>query len=164
MFERIFNIIRTFSPNAAAERGRYIMVNLNGDWTLYPIEKSGNITEPRGLEPKKAIKAKVPGNVELDLISAGMLPEDIFKGENIKQAEKYELYDWWYEKKFTTPKHSRDMMLSFEGVDTLAEYWLNGRKFASSDNALTEHVFNVTERSEERRVGKECRSRWSPYH
>ena len=22
----------------------------------------------------------------------------------------------------------------------------------------------VTERSEERRVGKECRSRWSPYH
>src|SRR2546430_17270519 len=25
-------------------------------------------------------------------------------------------------------------------------------------------VFNVLNRSEERRVGKECRSRWSPYH
>ena len=24
--------------------------------------------------------------------------------------------------------------------------------------------FNPVERSEERRVGKECRSRWSPYH
>ena len=24
--------------------------------------------------------------------------------------------------------------------------------------------YNVTTRSEERRVGKECRSRWSPYH
>src|SRR3989454_7216692 len=24
--------------------------------------------------------------------------------------------------------------------------------------------FTATERSEERRVGKECRSRWSPYH
>ena len=23
---------------------------------------------------------------------------------------------------------------------------------------------NLSERSEERRVGKECRSRWSPYH
>ena len=23
---------------------------------------------------------------------------------------------------------------------------------------------NIAERSEERRVGKECRSRWSPYH
>ena len=27
-----------------------------------------------------------------------------------------------------------------------------------------EKVVDVTERSEERRVGKECRSRWSPYH
>ena len=25
-------------------------------------------------------------------------------------------------------------------------------------------VFVIFERSEERRVGKECRSRWSPYH
>ena len=25
-------------------------------------------------------------------------------------------------------------------------------------------VLSVAERSEERRVGKECRSRWSPYH
>src|SRR5256885_16286188 len=26
------------------------------------------------------------------------------------------------------------------------------------------HVPDLAERSEERRVGKECRSRWSPYH
>ena len=26
------------------------------------------------------------------------------------------------------------------------------------------HAYNGAERSEERRVGKECRSRWSPYH
>ena len=32
-------------------------------------------------------------------------------------------------------------------------------KFRFSDEAL-ERIF----RSEERRVGKECRSRWSPYH
>ena len=29
---------------------------------------------------------------------------------------------------------------------------------------LSEYVFRVQDRSEERRVGKECRSRWSPYH
>ena len=28
----------------------------------------------------------------------------------------------------------------------------------------TNLLFAVQERSEERRVGKECRSRWSPYH
>ena len=26
------------------------------------------------------------------------------------------------------------------------------------------YFFNTWNRSEERRVGKECRSRWSPYH
>ena len=32
-------------------------------------------------------------------------------------------------------------------------------------NGLTEAVIKeVDRRSEERRVGKECRSRWSPYH
>ena len=30
--------------------------------------------------------------------------------------------------------------------------------------AETELAFGVVPRSEERRVGKECRSRWSPYH
>ena len=29
---------------------------------------------------------------------------------------------------------------------------------------LTRPLFRISLRSEERRVGKECRSRWSPYH
>ena len=29
---------------------------------------------------------------------------------------------------------------------------------------LVKHTSNLHRRSEERRVGKECRSRWSPYH
>ena len=33
------------------------------------------------------------------------------------------------------------------------------------DTLLPEAITNLTgNRSEERRVGKECRSRWSPYH
>jgi len=35
-------------------------------------------------------------------------------------------------------------------------------------NRILDHLHNfhlvVSDRSEERRVGKECRSRWSPYH
>ena len=33
-----------------------------------------------------------------------------------------------------------------------------------SVNVLSDHRPVATIRSEERRVGKECRSRWSPYH
>ena len=33
-----------------------------------------------------------------------------------------------------------------------------------TDVSATIHSKSYNERSEERRVGKECRSRWSPYH
>ena len=37
--------------------------------------------------------------------------------------------------------------------------------FAFSENKLYSTIFDSVQlRSEERRVGKECRSRWSPYH
>ena len=36
------------------------------------------------------------------------------------------------------------------------------RRFTPQDSEQKADFFNV--RSEERRVGKECRSRWSPYH
>ena len=36
------------------------------------------------------------------------------------------------------------------------------QKFYPEEIGITEVTQN--ERSEERRVGKECRSRWSPYH
>ena len=32
------------------------------------------------------------------------------------------------------------------------------------ENVLGLKCYNIETRSEERRVGKECRSRWSPYH
>ena len=35
------------------------------------------------------------------------------------------------------------------------------KKYAISQDI---EIVNIFQRSEERRVGKECRSRWSPYH
>src|SRR3989449_4452977 len=45
--------------------------------------------------------------------------------------------------------------LSAHCVSGLGRWWPGGAHIA---------VETATERSEERRVGKECRSRWSPYH
>ena len=36
--------------------------------------------------------------------------------------------------------------------------------FAPQHPVLRAHIKEADDRSEERRVGKECRSRWSPYH
>src|SRR3712207_3251666 len=41
---------------------------------------------------------------------------------------------------------------------------LFGRRYILANNDVAIAVCKPTERSEERRVGKECRSRWSPYH
>ncbi len=120
-------------------------MKLNGKWKLYPIEDSGSAVVPEDLKDIKSIEANVPGNVELDLIENGILPENIFYGMNIKLAEKYETYDWWYKTEFDTPEHTRNMIIRFDGVDCFAEYWLNGKRFAQSDNALVEHEFDITE-------------------
>ena len=44
----------------------------------------------------------------------------------------------------------------------LLRYFLTVAKEQSFTKAAEQ--LHITQRSEERRVGKECRSRWSPYH
>ena len=50
------------------------------------------------------------------------------------------------------------------GVDSANAFLahLTGRGFSPA--TVRAYAFDVVNRSEERRVGKECRSRWSPYH
>src|SRR6185312_10346697 len=43
-------------------------------------------------------------------------------------------------------------------------WWLGRRLMTERERACDEAVLAAGNRSEERRVGKECRSRWSPYH
>ena len=54
------------------------------------------------------------------------------------------------------------------GQKSLTGFWsliVTQFQGAFSDNVLKNLViFMILGRSEERRVGKECRSRWSPYH
>ena len=46
-----------------------------------------------------------------------------------------------------------------------ASYDEAGQVSGERTRALARHLVNKgVKRSEERRVGKECRSRWSPYH
>lgn len=127
-------------------------MNLNGEWKLYyypAYERSISTVDglkKSGLEP---ISAKVPGNVELDLSRAGILPEDLYKGMNIKLAEKYETYDWWYEKEFTAEKKPKDTercVLFFGAVDCYADYFLNGEKIGESDNMFISYEFDVTDK------------------
>ena len=52
-------------------------------------------------------------------------------------------------------------------MDALEKYWGRAWQAKTEEEVVaefTEFGIEAMLRSEERRVGKECRSRWSPYH
>ena len=108
-------------------------LDLNGDWTLQ-------------LTPDGApIAAHVPGNFELDLLRDGQI-EEPFRGMNIAELQKFERTHCTYSRRFVyQPRPNHEPILRFEGADCIAEYFLNGRKFGESDNALVEHEFAVAD-------------------
>src|SRR5687767_3884530 len=74
------------------------------------------------------------------------------KGEkNFKRGMQYEQSQQW-------DKAAQEFTLAVAADPSNMEYQLHFRR--ASFNASQTYM----QRSEERRVGKECRSRWSPYH
>lgn len=126
-------------------------ISLDGAWTLYFTDERRQA--PRTPEELLAlgapcIPAQVPGNVELDLSRAGMLPEDLFQGMNPRKAEAFEPFGWWYVREFPAPESAADerVFLRLDGVDCLAEYFFNGERIGASENAFMPHEFDVTDR------------------
>lgn len=123
--------------------------SLNGPWELQfrPCEPTNDLASWESAV-YQTIPAQVPGNVECDLQQAGLCP-DLTTGTHIYEAITYEFYQWKYQRDFTAPKISHHngqrMVLIFEGIDCLAEIWLNNQKIGIVDNALIPHEFDVTE-------------------
>jgi len=103
-------------------------ISLNGTWKLSGRKEGDCACTPLTLE------AQVPGCVQLDMSRAGILPDDLFMGMNILETEKYEDWEWWYERTFSAPDERENVFLVFRGVDCVAEYFLNGEKFGESCN------------------------------
>ena len=77
---------------------------------------------------------------------------------SLSQGELYPVeHQWWLEVKSVKLKNNSR---GKERADTLLVYIIP----ALFDMPFTRFLFRSWTRSEERRVGKECRSRWSPYH
>ena len=112
---------------------------LDGKWNL----RGKDQTDPHA--DVLTLTATVPGCAQLDLSSAGILPSDLYMGENIKETERFEKYEWWYERTFTCPDVKKNVYLVFEGVDCLAEYYLNGVMIGKSENSFISHEFRIDE-------------------
>lgn len=89
----------------------------------------------------QTINASVPGNFELDFVKAGLLPEDLYFGTNILEAQKLEATHLWYHTSFNIENTDSDAFLLFEGIDTAAEIYIDGKLFAKTENMLIPYEF-----------------------
>lgn len=119
-------------------------ISLNGNYKLYITDGKNSDFDGVGFDGLgEVVDAIVPGNAELDLMRANMLP-DLYFADNIKKAEFLESKDFVYVKDFEFNSDTdRHRELVFKGVDTIAEYYLNGVKIGESENAFVEYGFSV---------------------
>ena len=68
-----------------------------------------------------------------------------------------------YYLEFEENKKNNTIISIRKDLNNFLEY-LNKKNFITLDKLDELVIKEYTTRSEERRVGKECRSRWSPYH
>ena len=120
---------------------------LDGKWSLcycdHSVVNEKKISITAAADIKKyglnEIPAAVPGNFELALNEAGIIPDPYF-GTNPFLLQDYENKHVWY---YTTFDYSHDgdenTVLRFQGIDTIADIYLNGEYLAATDNMLIAH-------------------------
>lgn len=77
------------------------------------------------------ISASVPGNLELDLMKAGTLP-DLFFSDNVYESQKLETLHVWYYAVLDIDNSGQ--YLHFEGIDTFSDIFVNGEFVGETDN------------------------------
>lgn len=124
-------------------------MTLDGEWrlSLFP-QATTPVRLPSDLTAHPSISAAVPGNVELDLVRAGLLPEDLYFGENLRTVRAYEAHEWWYQREVevSAGTAARDPELVFHGVDCLATYWLDDELLGESASMFIEQRFPLSGR------------------
>lgn len=137
------------------------VTSLDGLWQLYVVQNS-RLQQDGYLNPEDrslstpalhtsaalrnagyaCIPAQVPGNFEWELYRAGKI-EDPFYGTNIFRLQELEGTHQYYLRRFEWAGETSRMLLCFEGIDTAAEVFLNGRCILTCANMFLEHRVKV---------------------
>ena len=126
-------------------------ISLNGEWKLYWIENEAflsdafvpNTVESIDVKKYKTVSAAVPGNFELDLFKNKVIPDPYF-GENTLLLQQFECMHMFYCRSFVYDGSLHNAQLCFEGIDTIADIYVNGELIKSVSNMLIAHSFPCT--------------------
>lgn len=109
---------------------------------IYVLDKGWEFSQAGSNE---WMSARVPGTVHQDLLDHGRLP-DPFYGMNEQKVQWVEKEDWLYRTVFTVTADqlkSDAAWLTFEGLDTYADVYLNGSLLLKADNMFVGHKLAV---------------------
>ena len=111
---------------------------LDGTWSL-------SFTNP-GDGRKLRLPAEVPGNYEIALMNAGLIG-DPMPADSFTDAARYQqVDDWVWSRVFDRPEidEGGTCLLVFEGIDTIADIYLNGDLIRSTADMFIPHSIDVT--------------------
>lgn len=94
--------------------------------TIKDIETSG----------MPVIKGTVPGHLELDLMREGIVPDLFYSTNTFKAQELENLHSWYYT---TVDIEGTNSYIEFEGIDTVADIYVNGNLEKSVENMFISH-------------------------
>ncbi|RAO99715.1 glycosyl hydrolase family 2 [Petrotoga sp. 9PW.55.5.1] len=109
-----------------------MQISLNGKWQVYDNEKEFEF------------EGNVPGTVQGDLVDLKLMPHP-YIGKNEGLFKRLEWKDWVYEKSFNIDDidQGKRYDLVLEGVDTLANIYINDQYVGKTEDMFIEYRFNV---------------------
>ncbi len=122
---------------------------LNNGWELIDgtsvLESGKSVFDP-ALNTNKWYNATVPGTVLTTLVDQGVYPDPYFGLNNLFIPDTLSRIDWWYRKSFvlTGQEQSKQIHLLFEGINYMAEVFLNGKKLGNIKGAFIRGNFDIT--------------------
>lgn len=92
------------------------------------------------------LNATVPGTVLTTLVDRGVYPDPYFGLNNLHIPDTLCRQPWWYRLEFDlpSPTDGKEVWLRFDGINYMAEVWLNGHRLGSMKGAFVRGDFNAT--------------------
>jgi len=122
------------------------LVNLNENWIVGEAKPGFKAENSHQIDFKNPgedwHKATMPKQIQEILFEKGIIP-DPHVGKNPTKCTWVFEKDWIYANRFATPKNNGDVFLCFDGIDTRADIWLNGKKLGECSNMFRKYRFQV---------------------
>ncbi len=119
---------------------------LRDNWKVSIIKHPGNQVSIPGKLINKWIPAFVPGTIHTDLLKAGLITNP-FEEKNENELEWISSSNCIYRTHFIYPyifDKKSSLKLVFEGIDTIADVYLNNRLLGRTDNMFLRYEFNIS--------------------